>query len=188
MTMYVSNLTATAISATATHSDVDTPDDNWTLEMGAVAQVLPLWVAQLPGFKRIWDAGGKVEVSSSHTMSPLITEIPAGELRVAVDTGTVVKTLLSTGVQASLDKADSAYQKPGSGIPKTDLASAVQTSLGKADTALQTVADASTSVKGLVKQAVAMADSEATDAAGVVADLNTLLGKLRTAGLLAPNA
>ena len=33
--------------------------------------------------------------------------------------------------------ADTAYQKPSSGIPKTDLASSVQTSLGKADTALQ---------------------------------------------------
>lgn len=31
-----------------------------------------------------------------------------------------------------------AYQKPSTGIPKTDLSSAVQTSLGKADTALQT--------------------------------------------------
>lgn len=30
-----------------------------------------------------------------------------------------------------------AYQKPGTGIPKTDLAEAVQTSLGKADTAYQ---------------------------------------------------
>lgn len=33
--------------------------------------------------------------------------------------------------------AETAYQKPSSGIPKTDLASSVQTSLGKADTALQ---------------------------------------------------
>ena len=40
-------------------------------------------------------------------------------------------------VQTSLGKADSAYQKPSTGIPKTDLASAVQTSLGKADTAVQ---------------------------------------------------
>lgn len=33
--------------------------------------------------------------------------------------------------------ADTAYQKPGNGIPKSDLASDVQESLGKADTALQ---------------------------------------------------
>jgi len=35
------------------------------------------------------------------------------------------------------EKADTAYQKPGNGIPKSDLASDVQDSLGKADTALQ---------------------------------------------------
>ena len=33
------------------------------------------------------------------------------------------------------------YSKPGSGIPKTDLSSDIQTSLGKADTALQTIPD-----------------------------------------------
>lgn len=49
----------------------------------------------------------------------------------------VQKSNLSSGVQASLNKADSAYQKPGGGIPGTDLASAVQTSLAKAETAYQ---------------------------------------------------
>ena len=44
---------------------------------------------------------------------------------------------MASGVQTSLDKADSAYQKPSGGIPATDMASGVQTSLGKADTALQ---------------------------------------------------
>lgn len=70
--------------------------------------------------------------------------------------GGIPKSDLSSGVQSSLDKADTAlqshqdisnlatkqevnakYTKPGSGIPKTDLASAVQQSLSKADTALQ---------------------------------------------------
>lgn len=49
----------------------------------------------------------------------------------------VTKAKLDDSVQASLDKADSAYQKPVGGIPKTDLATAVQTSLGKADSAYQ---------------------------------------------------
>ena len=44
---------------------------------------------------------------------------------------------LSTGVQTSLGKADSAYQKPSNGIPKTDLVEGVQTSLSKADSAYQ---------------------------------------------------
>lgn len=52
--------------------------------------------------------------------------------------GTLTKAKLAQGVQDSLDLADSAYQKPSTGIPSTDMASAVQTSLGKADTALQT--------------------------------------------------
>lgn len=41
-------------------------------------------------------------------------------------------------IDAGIGKAETAYQKPNTGIPKTDLASDVQTSLGKADTALQT--------------------------------------------------
>ena len=44
---------------------------------------------------------------------------------------------MASGVQTSLGKADSAYQKPSGGIPATDMASGVQTSLGKADSALQ---------------------------------------------------
>ena len=51
--------------------------------------------------------------------------------------GGIPSTDLTSAVQTSLGKADTAYQKPSGGIPGTDLASAVQTSLGKADTALQ---------------------------------------------------
>jgi hypothetical protein len=51
--------------------------------------------------------------------------------------GTLTKAKLASAVQASLDKADSAYQLPQTGMPSTDMSSAVQTSLGKADSALQ---------------------------------------------------
>lgn len=51
--------------------------------------------------------------------------------------GAVSKQKLSTSVQTSLDKADSAYVKPPAGIPTTDLTTSVQTSLSLADTALQ---------------------------------------------------
>lgn len=44
---------------------------------------------------------------------------------------------------------------------------------------------ATTDRAGLVKQAGAQADSTATDVAGIVADYNALLAKLRTAGILA---
>lgn len=47
----------------------------------------------------------------------------------------VTKAKLAADVQTSLAKADSAYQKPATGIPAADLAEAVQTSLGKADAA-----------------------------------------------------
>ena len=47
----------------------------------------------------------------------------------------IAKSDLASAVQTSLGKADSAYQKPSTGIPASDLASAVQTSLGKADAA-----------------------------------------------------
>ncbi|HEJ7052532.1 TPA: hypothetical protein SMF43_001476 [Serratia marcescens] len=43
---------------------------------------------------------------------------------------------------------------------------------------------ATTSAIGGVKKMPAQADSTATDAAGVVTDLNALLAKLRTAGIL----
>ncbi|MEB4780816.1 head fiber protein [Paenibacillus jamilae] len=46
--------------------------------------------------------------------------------------------------------------------------------------------NASASTAGLVKQAAAQANSTATDVAGLVADFNSLLGKLRTAGIIAP--
>ncbi|MDR2770196.1 MAG: hypothetical protein LBB08_01980, partial [Rickettsiales bacterium] len=55
----------------------------------------------------------------------------------------------ATAVQGA--KADSAYQKPASGILKTDLATAVQTSLGKADSAVQSVGLASGTNNGTVK-------------------------------------
>ena len=46
---------------------------------------------------------------------------------------------LSSAVQTSLGKADTAYQKPSGGIPDTDFTSAVQSALTAAGTALQTV-------------------------------------------------
>lgn len=51
--------------------------------------------------------------------------------------GAVTAEKTATAVQTSLGKADTAYQKPGTGIPESDLAAAVSTSLGLADTAVQ---------------------------------------------------
>ena len=56
------------------------------------------------------------------------------------------------------------YSKPSSGIPKTDLSSTVQTSLGKADSALQAAHNTSTTAHTDIRTAVAnaQAHSEAT--------------------------
>lgn len=45
--------------------------------------------------------------------------------------------------------------------------------------------NATTSTKGIVNQAAAQANSSASDVAGLVADFNALLAKLRTAGIIA---
>lgn len=47
--------------------------------------------------------------------------------------GGIPATDLASGVQSSLGKADTAYQKPSNGIPKTDLDSSVQESLNNAE-------------------------------------------------------
>ena len=44
----------------------------------------------------------------------------------------ITKAMLASAVQTSLDKADSAYQKPGTGIPETDLASDLTRKVNKA--------------------------------------------------------
>ena len=53
------------------------------------------------------------------------------------------------------------------------------------ETGAITVPSATSSVKGVVKQAVTQADSTATDVAGLKTDFNALLAKLKTAGLMA---
>lgn len=54
-----------------------------------------------------------------------------------IENGAITKPKLSADIQNSLDLADSAYQKPASGIPAADLGSEVQGSLAKANTAYQ---------------------------------------------------
>lgn len=85
----------------------------------------------------------QVAISSANEVSASIVAgaVTATELAAnAVETGkiadkNVTKAKLADDIQASLDKADSAYQKPADGIAKADLASDVQASLGKADAA-----------------------------------------------------
>ena len=63
------------------------------------------------------------------------------EIQAILRSGAVKKSHLEQAVQTSLGKADSAYQKPATGIPSTDMESSVQQALTKAGTALQTEID-----------------------------------------------
>ena len=56
------------------------------------------------------------------------------------------------GLKTALE-AKGTYSKPSGGIPKTDLSSAVQTSLGKADTALQSFTETDPTVPAWAKAA-----------------------------------
>lgn len=92
--------------------------------------------------------------------------------------GGIPSTDLASAVQTSLGKADTAYQKPSGGIPSTDLASAVQTSLGKADTALQSSdIDNTLSVTGKAADAKKTGD-EISDVKNTLNQLETAVGKL----------
>ena len=85
----------------------------------------------------------QVDINSTNEISATIvsgavtsTELADNAIVTAKIADTAVtKAKLADDVQASLAKADSAYQKPATGIPATDLAEAVQVSLGKADAA-----------------------------------------------------
>lgn len=87
----------------------------------------------------------QVAISDTNVISATIvagsisaTELAADAVVTAkIKDANVTKAKLESSVQASLGKADTAYQKPSTGIAKSDLASAVQTSLGKADSAYQ---------------------------------------------------
>jgi hypothetical protein len=131
----------------------------------------------------------QVAISNTNEISASVVakSITATELNDnAVETakikdGNVTKAKLESGVQTSLGKADTAYQKASTGIPKTDLASGVQTSLGKADTAVQKVETGGANgtikvdgtdvaVKGLGSAAYTASTAYATSAQGTKAD------------------
>lgn len=71
------------------------------------------------------------------------------QLSDATNSTSIILAATANAVKKVWDLATSKYLKPVSGIPKSDFDNTVQTSLGKADSALQTVADASTTVKGI---------------------------------------
>lgn len=88
------------------------------------------------------DVSGLIEyvTSGSQSGDMIVVSINSNhEVTATITDGTVTKAKLASGVQASLDLADSAYQLPSTGMPKTDLAAAVQASLDLADSAIQDI-------------------------------------------------
>lgn len=86
--------------------------------------------------------------------------------------GGIPSTDMTSAVQTSLGKADTAYQKPSGGIPSTDMASAVQTSLDKADTAYQKPSGgipASDLANGVIPAVPSPSDSAPQDLASTAA-------------------
>jgi len=98
----------------------------------AVAAITPASIGAQP-------AGDYVD---DDELAAAIAGVTAASIGAYVKPGPgIPSTDMTTAVQTSLGKADSAtqggYVKPGSGIPATDLTVAAQASLAKADTALQ---------------------------------------------------
>lgn len=86
----------------------------------------------------VYTAGDYIDISNANVIAVDIDGL-AGAGFYRTTNGAVVRDDLDMPTRASLAKADTAYQKPSTGIAKTDLASDVQTSLGKADAAVRSI-------------------------------------------------
>ena len=101
----------------------------------------------------IQDVSGKADKVSGATENDFAGLDANGNLK---DSGKKASDF-ATAAQGAL--ADTAYQKPQGGIPDTDLSSAVQTSLGKADTAIQDVSGKADKVSGATENDFAGLDA-----------------------------
>jgi len=81
------------------------------------------------------------------------------------------------------------YSKPANGIPKTDLASGVQTSLDKADTALQSYTEQYTgTITGITMNGVSKGTSGVVDLGTVITSHQDISGKLDTSKVKSSNS
>ena len=90
-------------------------------------------------------ANGTSVATSGVANIPAASTSVYGVTKLSSATDISVENLAATpkAVKTAYDLANGKYTKPSTGIPKSDLTSEVQTSLGKADTALQTHQDIS---------------------------------------------
>ncbi len=83
-------------------------------------------------------------VISATIVQDAITSVELAENAVTAENivdAQVTKAKLEASVQASLGKADTAYQKPSAGIPATDLDSDTQTKITRAGSAITTISN-----------------------------------------------
>lgn len=112
MTMYVKGVSAITVSTQ--ESGVENAP-GFSLVEGQV-EVLPLWVAQLPGFQRLW-AANEVEVATDEGMTQIITSIPASELDGGSSTTiTATGILKGTGSSVVPAVAGTDYVQPGGAL------------------------------------------------------------------------
>ncbi|AVO24968.1 hypothetical protein KHQ84_gp023 [Rhodococcus phage Finch] len=170
-TLYVRNETSTPITANAIGAA--------RFELSAKGQrgdnkVLPLSVANLPGFQRIWAATpARVTVATDPAFSNVVTSIPseAGGPTAWNDITSKPAVIAAGATQAAARTAIGAVT--------------VGTTATDAKAGNYTPPNATTSVKGLVNQAATQANFAGADAAAIVGELNAFLGKLKTAGIVA---
>ncbi|MEK5378085.1 head fiber protein [Paenibacillus sp. FSL P2-0173] len=156
-------------------------------ELSLVGKNNPLPVAGLSG-----GGGGSVTVDSITDASDIgktvLKAADASAARTAIGAGT---SNLKVGSGAGDAKAGNyapavADISGATALGKQLMAVADAAAARSAIGAGTPVSAATTTANGTVKQAAAQANSAATDVAGLVADFNSLLGKLRTAGIIAP--
>jgi hypothetical protein len=96
MTMYVRALASISINV----GDDDEQRPEFRLDKNAT-KVLPLWVAQEPGFQRLW-AANKVQVATDSGFTNIITTIPDSETQTAASvaglTGAITASALKTAL------------------------------------------------------------------------------------------
>lgn len=104
----------------------------------------------------------------AETKQDVITDLPAIRSGAAAGAtayqkpGTgIPKSDMTTSVQQSLSAADTAYQKPSTGISKTDMSSGVQGSLEAADSADEALSAAKGSFDSLAARLAAMDETDA---------------------------
>lgn len=128
--MKMQGTTTTPISDGSTTNPVVIDGSSYTAKKGDVVLY--------DGKEYLWAGSAWEQLGDEASWALKTTSISAGTGLEGGGTLASNRTIsLSAASIASLALADSAYQKPSTGIPKTDLASGVQTSLGKADSAYQ---------------------------------------------------